>query len=141
MADGRGFLAMLALGASGVIMGTRLLLTDECPIHPDLKAALVKATELDTMLIMQSINSTHRVWKNEAALKTAELEAKGGSLQDLLQYIGGDKARSMFHEGKIDSGTIATGQCIGLVREVRPMKEVINGIIKEAAELRDSLGN
>ncbi|MFC1474610.1 NAD(P)H-dependent flavin oxidoreductase [bacterium] len=140
VADGRGFLAMLALGASGVIMGTRLLLTEECPIHDNLKNALKDASETDTMLIMHSINAVHRVWINETAKKTAKLEAEGGSLQDLLKYIGGETAKKMFDEGDIQSGIIATGQCIGLSREILPMKDVIEGVIKEAADIRTSLG-
>jgi nitronate monooxygenase len=66
VSDGRGLLAVLALGAQGVIIGTRLLLTQEAPIHENLKKALVEASELDTMLIMRSIGATHRVWANAA---------------------------------------------------------------------------
>ena len=64
--DGRSFLALLALGAQGVIIGTRLLTTKEAPIHENLKQALVNASELDTMLIMRTIGATHRVWANAA---------------------------------------------------------------------------
>src|SRR5271157_3572738 len=62
--DGRSFLAVLSLGAEGVIMGTRLLATQEAPIHDNLKQALLKAQEVDTRLIMRSIGATHRVWEN-----------------------------------------------------------------------------
>ena len=72
VSDGRGFLAVLALGAQGVIIGTRLLATREAPIHDNLKQALLQANELDTMLIMRSIGATHRVWANTAAKKCAE---------------------------------------------------------------------
>jgi len=68
VSDGRGVTALLALGAEAVIIGTRLLLTKECPIHDNLKQALCDASELDTMLIMRSIGATHRVWNNTAAL-------------------------------------------------------------------------
>ena len=74
VSDGRGLAALLALGAKAVIMGTRLLVTREAPIHDALKNALVNAGELDTMLIMRSIGATHRVWNNQAAKKCAELE-------------------------------------------------------------------
>ena len=135
VADGRGMAALLALGASGVIIGTRLLMTDECPLHPDLKQALLSARETDTRLIMQSLNSTHRVWDNEAARKTAELEQKGGQLNELLKYIGGEKAREMFKEGKLDAGTIATGQCVGLVHEILPIKELFSKMTAEAEKI------
>jgi len=61
VSDGRGFAAVMALGAEGVIIGTRLLTTKECPIHDNLKQALLDASELDTMRIMRTINATHRV--------------------------------------------------------------------------------
>ncbi len=139
VADGRGLYSMLALGAEGVIMGTRLLLSEECPIHNDLKAALLEAKETDTKLVMKSINAVHRVWDNEAARKTLELEAKGGQLNDLLQYIGGEKAKIMYDEGKLDAGIVATGQCIGLINEILPMKDLIAGVVKEAEAVRDKL--
>jgi len=74
ISDGRGFLAALALGAQGVIIGTRLLATQEAPIHPRVKEALVEASELDTMLILRSLGATHRAWINAAAKKCLELE-------------------------------------------------------------------
>jgi len=74
VADGHGLVAVLALGAEAVIMGTRLLVTKECPVHENLKKALVNATETDTMLVMRTIG-THRVWINSAAKKCAEVEA------------------------------------------------------------------
>lgn len=58
VSDGRGFLAVLALGAEGVIIGTRLLATQEAPLHGSLKQALVDATETDTTLILRSIGNT-----------------------------------------------------------------------------------
>ncbi len=75
IADGRGLLAALALGADGVTIGTRLLVTEECPIHDNVKQALIAATELDTLPILGSLHNTLRAWKNAAALKVAELEA------------------------------------------------------------------
>jgi len=61
VSDGHGVLAVLALGAEGVIIGTRILATKEAPIHEKLKQALVQASEMDTMLIMRSLHATHRV--------------------------------------------------------------------------------
>jgi len=61
VSDGRGLLALLALGAQGVVIGTRLMATRECPIHDNLKNALVGASEVDTVLIMRSLHNTHRV--------------------------------------------------------------------------------
>ncbi len=139
VADGRGFLALLALGAQGVIMGTPLLVAEECPIHPKLKQALIEATELDTMIVMRSIQNSHRVWINEVAKKVAELEKQQAGLQEIVQVAAGEKARRMFQEGDLNAGVISCGQGVGLVKKVMPMKDIIEGIVHQADELRKKL--
>jgi len=134
--DGRGFLAVLALGAEGVIMGTRMLLTEECPIHQKLKEALLKANELDTRVIMRSIESSHRVWYNAAAKRVVELEAQQAGLPDIVSMAAGDKAKRMYDTGDLDAGTIACSQGIGMIRSVKPVAEVIKDIIAQAGEIR-----
>ena len=139
VADGRGFLAILSLGAQGVIIGTATLVAEECPIHPKLKQALIEASELDTMILLRSIQNSHRVWINEAARKVSELEKRGAGLAEVIQAAGGDRAKKMFLEGNLNAGTIACGQGIGLVKKVMPMKDIIEGIIQQADELRKRL--
>ncbi len=139
VADGRGFLALLALGAQGVIMGTPLLVAEECPIHPQLKQALIEATELDTMIVMRSIQNSHRVCINEVAKKAAELEKQQAGLQEIVQVAAGEKARRMFQEGDLNAGVISCGQGVGLVKKVMPMKDIIEGIVHQADELRKKL--
>jgi len=139
VADGRGFLALLALGAQGVIMGTPLLVAEECPIHPKLKQALIEATELDTMIVMRSIQNSHRVWINEVARKVAELEKQQAGLPEIVKVAAGEKAQRMFQEGDLNAGVISCGQGVGLVKKVMPMKDIIEGIIHQADELRKKL--
>ena len=141
VADGRGLLAVLALGAQGVIMGTRLLATDECPIHPKLKQALVNASELDTVLLMRTIGNTHRAWNNAAAKLVLELEQKNSGLDAIVQAAGGDKARKMFQEGETDLGILACGQAVGLVHDVIPVKELFQRVMAEAEAAYRGLGN
>ena len=134
VSDGRGFAAILALGAEGVIMGTRLLATQECPIHENLKQALVSATELDTMLIMRSVG-THRVWSNAAATKCAEIEATGASFEEILKIVSGDNSRRAFYEGDLDCGVVPCGQGIGQVHDIPTVKDLFDGIIAQATEV------
>jgi len=134
VADGRGFLAVLALGAQGVIIGTRLLMTQEAPIHENLKQALVSASELDTMLIMRSIGATHRVWVNAAAKKCAELEASQANLPEILTVVAGEKAKRMYEEGVLDLGVISCGQCVGLGHDIPTVKELFERIMGEAVD-------
>ncbi|MEW6263122.1 MAG: nitronate monooxygenase [Thermodesulfobacteriota bacterium] len=134
VADGRGLLAVLALGAEGVIIGTRLLLTREAPIHENLKKALLEATEMDTMLVMRSIGATHRVWANAAAKNCGEVEARGGSLEEVLKVVAGVKSKEMFDHGNVDSGIISCGQGVGLAHDIPTVKELFDRIMNEAGE-------
>lgn len=138
--DGRGLLALLALGTQGVIIGTATLVAEECPLHPNLKRALIDATELDTMVVMRSIQNSHRVWVNEAAKKIAELEKQQAGLQGIIQVAGGDNIRRMHREGDIHLGVVYCGQGVGLVKKIMPMKDIIEGIVHQADELRRKLG-
>jgi len=139
VADGRGFLALLALGAQGVIVGTCTLVAEECPIHPKLKQVLIDATELDTMIIMRSIQNSHRVWINTVAQKVAELEKQQAGLAEIVKVAAGEKAKKMFQEGELEAGVISCGQGVGLVKKIRPMKEIIEGIVHQAKELSQKL--
>ena len=134
VSDGRGFAAVLSLGAEGVIMGTRLLATQECPIHESLKQALVSATELDTMLIMRSVG-THRVWTNAAATKCAEIEATGASFEEILKIVSGDNSRRVYYEGDLDCGVVPCGQGIGQVHDIPTVKDLFDKIIAQATEV------
>jgi len=132
VSDGRGFFAVLALGAQGVIIGTRLLATQEAPIHENLKKALVQASELDTMLVMRSIGATHRVWTNSAAKKVAELEADEAGLEEILKMAAGEKAKKMYDEGDLDVGIISCGQGIGMAHDIPTVKELFERMVSDA---------
>ena len=140
IADGRGLLAALVLGADGVTIGTRLLVTQECPIHDNVKQALITATELDTLPILGSLHNTIRAWKNAASLQVADIEAKQGDMWEILPLVAGTETKRMIQDGDIDAGVIACSQSIGIVSQVKPVADVISGMVREAAELRDRIG-
>ena len=135
VSDGRGVAAILALGGEGVIIGTRLLTTKECPIHDNLKQAMLNASELDTMLIMRSINATHRVLSTTAAKKCAEIEAKGAKLPEILNIVSGEKAKLMYDKGNMDAGILSCGQGVGLIHDIPTVQELFDKIIKQAKEI------
>ena len=139
IADGRGLLAALALGAEGVTIGTRLLVTEECPIHGNLKQALIAATELDTLPILGSLHNTLRAWKNPAALKVAELEANQADIWEILPIVAGTETKRMYERGDVDAGVIACSQSIGIVSEVKSVADVIREMAQEAVEIAGEL--
>ena len=139
VSDGRGLAALLSLGAQGVIMGTRLLTTQECPIHDNLKEALRNATETDTMLIMRSLGAAHRVWSNKAAYMCAELDKSGEDPEKIIDIAAGDNAKRMYTTGDLDCGTVSCGQGVGLAQDIVTVKELFDGMIREAEETVDGL--
>ena len=132
--DGRGVAAALALGAEGVIMGTRMMATVECPLHDNLKQAFVQAKETDTQIVMRSIRNTHRMWKNKPAEQIVELESKNATLQEIIDVASGTNARKMYYEGDLDAGLVSCGQGVGLVKDIPTVKELLDRIMKEAEE-------
>jgi len=133
IADGRGLAAVMALGAEGIIIGTRLLTTQECPIHNNLKKALLNAKEVDTMLVMRSVG-THRVWTNDAARKCAEVEAAGASFEEILKIVSGDNSRKVYQDGELDQGLVTCGQVIGQIKDTPTVSELFDGMMRDAQE-------
>lgn len=130
--DGAGLAAALALGADGIIMGTRFLATKECPAHPAVKEWMISATPDDTVIIQKSIGSPMRVAKNAMSLRVVEMEREGANLQELLPYISGSRNPSVYSEGRLDDAVWSCGQAVGLVSDVPTCAELINRMIDEA---------
>jgi NADH:quinone reductase (non-electrogenic) len=135
-ADGRGLVAALALGADGMNMGTRFVATREAPVHANLKQALVRHNETETRLIMRSLRNTERVLRNRAADKVLEIESRGNAqIQDLIPYVSGLVGKEMIEDGDVEKGTMAAGQCIGLIRDIPTCRELLDRIMAEAEEV------
>jgi nitronate monooxygenase len=139
--DAKGFMAALSIGAEGVLMGTRFMLTHECWAPQRIKEQLLQATELDTMIIERSINNAARVIRNQAALRALEMEERGATLEELLPVISGQKGLMVYQEGDIDAGVIACGQVVGLIDSLKSVKEVIDEIVDNAHDIYRHLGN
>jgi nitronate monooxygenase len=134
-ADAAGFVAALALGADGVLMGTRFMATKECPAHPKFKEWLVRATETDVVVTQRSIRAPSRNLRNGPAEKVLELENKGATLEELLKYTSGQNSQKVYFEGDLEAGLAECGQVVGLIHDVPTVKEVIDGIIHGAEEI------
>ncbi|MEO7001470.1 MAG: nitronate monooxygenase [Ktedonobacterales bacterium] len=140
MVDGRGLAAALALGADGVEMGTRFIAVQECIAHPAYKAALVAATENDTLVIERAIGRPARVLRGPMAERIltleADLERSGASREEalvaLLPYIRGEVNIKAAIEGKLDEGFVWAGQGIGLIADIPTARELIERMVREA---------
>ena len=129
VADARTFVAMMALGADAVVMGTRFILSEECDVHPSFKQRLLDAKETDTTMIQYSIRNPIRAFKNTAAGKVAEMEKRGTTLEEVLTISNGQNGRRCWYEGDLEGGIHAVGQCIGLVKEIKPAAAIIEEIM------------
>lgn len=133
IADGRGMAAALALGAEGINMGTRFLVTREAPVHENIKSALVGATERDTRLMFRTLRNSSRVLRNavsEAVLAT-ERRPGGCSFSDIRHLVAGARGREALAGGEVDAGVISAGLVVGLIDDVPSCAELIERMVKE----------
>jgi len=137
MADARSLVAALAMGASGINMGTRFIATKEAPVHDNVKQAILEASELDTRLIMRPIRNTERVLKNAGVDKLLEIEREKGAkttIADIHDLVAGVYPSVML-EGKMDAGAWSCGMVAGLIYDIPSVKELIDRIMAEAEKL------
>lgn len=135
-ADGRGLVAALALGAEGINMGTRFMLTQESPLHQALKERFVQATERDTVLIGRSYGDSSRVMRNAVSAQVLELEKKGGATHhDLLPLTGAKRWMEAMATGDVDGGAIPLGISVGLANDLPSCADLIARIVAEAKQI------
>lgn len=133
--DARGLVAALALGADGINMGTRFLATAEAPIHDHIKQQLVAASERDTELIFRTMGNTSRVWSNTISREVIEIEAAGGSFEDVRPLVAGARGRVVYESGDPEHGIWTAGMVQGLIHDIPSVAELISRIVEEAAGL------
>ncbi|HEY8436855.1 MAG TPA: enoyl-[acyl-carrier-protein] reductase FabK [Haloplasmataceae bacterium] len=125
--DKRQVVAAFALGAKGVQVGTVLLATDECPIHPNYKEMIVKAKDTDTVVTGRNTKAPVRVLKNKMSQEYLRLAAQGVPFEELEKLTLGSLRRAVF-DGDLKRGSFMAGQVAGLVKAIRPVKEVIEDL-------------
>ena len=140
VADGKGLLAALALGAEGVVMGTRFVASTECTIHQNFKDLIVNSKEIDTMTCQRSIKNMARYVKNEQSAKALEMEKAGAGLKELLPVISGALSKECYVSGYTQHCVFAMGPAAGLINEVKPVKAIIDDMISEAEAVYKRLG-
>ena len=137
MADARSLVAALAMGASGMNMGTRFMATKEAPIHDNVKQALVKATELDTRLIMRALRNTERVLRNKNVDRLIEIEREKGAnlkIDDIMDQVAGVYPKVMI-DGDMDAGAWSCGMMVGLINDIPTVKDLIDRIMRDAERI------
>jgi len=131
IADARGFVAAFALGAEGVQMGTRFVLSTEAKVHENYKNLLLKAKDRDAIVTGRTTGHPVRVIKNKFTREFLELEKQNAPLEELDKF-GAGKLRLAVVEGDVEQGSVMSGQIAGLINDIKPCKEIIEGICSEA---------
>lgn len=137
MADARSLVASLAMGADGMNMGTRFIATQEAPVHDNVKAAILAASELDTRLVMRPLRNTERVLNNPAVERLLEKEQALGAdikIEDILPEVAGVYPKIM-QDGDMDAGAWSCGMVAGLIHDVPTVQALIERIMSEADSL------
>lgn len=139
IADGRGMAAALALGAEGINMGTRFCVTQEAPIHYNIKQALVAASERDTKLMFRTMKNTARVFRNAISEEVVAMENRPGGCQfeDIRPLVAGVRGRAALASGEINGGIVSAGLCIGLIDDVPTCADLIERMVRECREHLD----
>ena len=139
IADGRGIAAAFMLGARGVQMGTHFITTDECQVHENYKAQILRAKDIDTRVTGRSTGHPVRTLRNEMTRVYLEKEKEGASFEELEALTLGGLRRAV-REGDVKTGSVMAGQSAGLVKETCSCKELVQRLVKETEELLKGTG-
>ena len=136
--DGRGIGAAFILGASGVQVGTRFLVANECSIHENYKDAVVKSKDIDTVVTGRVTGHPVQVIKNKLAREYLNLEGKNASIEE-LEELGRGALRKAVKDGDIENGSLMAGQISGMITKKQSAKEIIEEMFNEYENIRKSL--
>ena len=129
IADGRGFAAVLLLGAEAVQMGTRFVAAKESIVHQNYKEKIIKAKDIDSEVTGRSTGHPIRVLRNKMTKEYLKREQEGASLEELEQLTLGALKNAVV-DGDVVNGSVMAGQCAGLVRSEESCAEIIQDVMK-----------
>lgn len=130
IATGKGLLAALALGADGVQIGTRFVVSEESSAHINFKRKIIEANGNDTFLALKSLTPV-RLLKNKFFQEIVTAEKRNASAEELLEILGSGRSKLGMFDGDIDEGELEIGQVINLIDAIKPVKQIIDEIIEE----------
>jgi nitronate monooxygenase len=137
---GAHIVAALALGADGVMVGTRLLVAEEINSHPAYKQRLVVADETHTATILSSLRNRMRVLRNETVDQVKILERTGASAEQLIPLVAGTIARDAYKTGNSNRGALSVGQAVAFACRIEPLQAIVNSLECEARDALARLG-
>ncbi|KAF2096329.1 inosine monophosphate dehydrogenase [Rhizodiscina lignyota] len=132
--NGRQLAAALALGASGINMGTRWMATVEAPIHYNVKKAIVDCDENSTVLVLRKFRNTTRLHKNAVSMEVAEIERtkQDVKFEDVAHLMSGKRGKGVYETGDVDAGVWSLGIVAGLIHDIPTCEELAKTIERDA---------
>lgn len=128
--DGRGIAASFMLGACGVQMGTRFLVSKECRVHENYKDRVLNAKDIDTEVTGTSTSHPVRVLRNKLTREYIKLEKTNADPEE-IEALGKGALRKAVVDGDVNNGSVMAGQIAGLVSKKQTCKEIIDELISE----------
>lgn len=135
IADGRGVAAAFMLGASGVQLGTRFLVANECTIHPNYKQKVLEARDIDTSTAGRRLGHPVRALKNHFMQEFIRMEYDAAISNEELERYGSGALRLAAREGDVVKGSVMVGQSAAMVKKEQPAREIILELMAEADAL------
>ena len=139
--DGRGMAAMLLMGADGIELGTAFMLAEECPIHPNVKEAMIAAKDMDTIVVGNCTGEPCRQLKNKLSDKICCIEAEYVKTEAAvkLREVAESSLKKAMLEGDVDEeGAVMAGQIVGLLKNVKPARTIVEEILAGCRTTLDS---
>ncbi|MDW7673604.1 MAG: enoyl-[acyl-carrier-protein] reductase FabK [Bacillota bacterium] len=136
--DGRGVAAALALGAVGVQMGTRFMCATECTVHENIKKAVIKAKDRDTVVTGRPTGHPVRILKNKLSRKMEQLEREGAAGEE-FEKLGVGALRAAMVDGDADHGSVMAGQVAAMVKKEETATEIIQQIVEQTNKIISNL--
>ena len=138
IADGRGILAALSLGAEGVQLGTRFAATVESSAHSNYKRKVVETGDGDTVLAFKRIGLV-RMMKNDFALRSVKAEEEGWNEEQLRELLGNKRERLGIFEGDEIEGEMEAGQSSGIIKEILKVEDLFKKLLREIEESKNNV--
>ena len=140
IASGKAMLASMILGADGVQIGSRFVASHESSAHPAFKEAVVNAGEGDTELTLKELTPV-RLLKNKFYHDLQALYKLAPNSEELKAFLGRARAKKGMFEGNIEDGELEIGQIVGMINDVKSVKEIVFEIVSEFNHSKLDIGN
>ncbi|MBT8273176.1 MAG: nitronate monooxygenase [Bacteroidia bacterium] len=138
IANGKGMLAAMVLGADGVQIGSRFVASEESSSHIAFKQKVVDAKEGDTILTLKELAPV-RLIKNNFYDEIVELYKKGPTVEELKNLLGRARAKRGMFEGDLEDGELEIGQVAGLIHDIQPVSQIVDNILREFEEAKQAI--